>query len=230
MADSDHKKYYAGHRRRLREKFRSQGKKSLTDDEILELFLFHVIPYKDTKPIAKKLLTTFGGFDGVAMAEEKNLCKIDGVGESTAIALNVLGEIFVRRSKQRIDKKSILNSWEAVIEYCTINNGYKERENVHVLFLTKKFQLIADEILFYGTIDETPFYTREILKRALDLNAVSLIVVHNHPSGSTKPSAADIDQTEHLFFSAQALGITLYDHIIVSKNGYTSLKNLGVLD
>jgi DNA repair protein RadC len=229
MTTLDKKKHYEGHRNRLREKFKT-GRQSLTDFEILELFLFYLIPYKDTKLIAKQLLATFETFDGIAMAEEKNLCKIDGVGKSTSLALNILGEIFIRRSKQKIVKKPILNTWDAVIEYCKISDGYKSKENVHVLFLNKKLRLISDEILFSGTVDETPFYNREILKRALELNAVSIIVIHNHPSGNTAPSVADIEQTKQLFFSAQTIGITLCDHLIVSKNTYTSLKSLGVFD
>ncbi|MDR0632524.1 MAG: DNA repair protein RadC [Holosporales bacterium] len=230
MTPIDKKKYYEGHRNRLREKFKTLGRQSLTDFEILELFLFHLIPYKDTKPIAKQLLLTFGTFDGIAMAEEKNLYKIDGVGPSTALALNILGEIFIRRSKQKIVKKPLLNSWDAVIDYCKISDGYKTKENVHVLFLNKKLRLIADEILFAGTVDETPFYNREVLKRALELNAVSIIVIHNHPSGNTAPSSADIEQTKQLFHAAKAIGINLCDHLIVSKSSYTSLKNLGVFE
>lgn len=222
------KKYYAGHRERLREKFR-QSRSSLTDAEVLELFLFFLIPYKDTKPLAKELLQRFSTFDELFMASEILLQDVSGIGKNSALALNVVGEIFVRRSKQNFKKKSILNSWEAVISYCQIAAGYQDQESVHVLFLNKRFHLIADEILFSGTIDETPFHVREIIKRALVLNAVSLIIVHNHPSGNPSPSKSDILQTQTLFEAAKTFDINVYDHIIVAKGQYTSLKAMGVL-
>lgn len=220
---------HAGHRARLRAKFRKSAD-SLFDHEILELLLFHFIPYKDTKLIAKELLQAFDSFEGITLAEPNNLCKICGVGESTALALNIIGEMFVRRARQHLQKTNLLNSWDAVIEYCKVHDGFQEQENVHVLFLNKKFHLIADEILFTGTVDETPFYLREILKRALELNAVSIIVVHNHPSGNTTPSRADIEQTQKLSYAARAVGITLQDHIIVSAQKFTSMKTMGILE
>lgn len=220
---------HLGHRARLRAKFRKSAA-ALLDYEILELFLFHLIPYKDTKLIAKELLDTFKSFEGVALAEPCNLCKIRGVGASTALALNILGEIFVRKARQHLQNANLLNSWEAVIEYCQVHDGLRGTENVHVLFLNKRFHLIADEVLFSGTVDETPIYLREILKRALELNASSIIVVHNHPSGNTTPSRADIEQTQKLSYAAKAVGITLQDHIIISPQTYTSLRAMGTID
>jgi DNA repair protein RadC len=215
--------HYLGHRERLRKKFR-QNPTNLSDYEILELFLFSLIPYKDTKQIAKELLSTFKTFDKLAMANETSLCKVNGIGKLTAFSINVLGEIFIRRAKQCLTKKNLLNSWDSIIEYCRISDGYKTKESVHVLFLNKKYHLIADEVLLSGTVDETPFYTREILVRALELNAISIVVIHNHPSGSSSPSLADIKQTKELYHAAKLLGITLQDHIIISERSYTSLR------
>lgn len=221
---------YYGHRNRLRQKFRKTKGRALSDYEILELFLFYVIPYKDTKPIAKALLSTFGSFEGITAVEETRLCQIEGVGPAAACALHVYGEMAIRQARQRIEEKPLINCWQAVLDYIRVSDGYKSVEEVHILFLNKKNHLIADEVVFTGTIDQTPFYIRDILKRALDLNAVSLIIVHNHPSGDASPSAADIEQTQRLFLAAHQLGITLHDHFIVARDQYTSLRTLGVLD
>lgn len=223
-------KHYAGHRERLRKKFRQSKGKSLTDYEILELFLFFFIPYKDTKPIAKELLNVFETFENIVFSEESLLCKIPGIGPFTALALNVYGEMMLRQARQKILQTPLLNSWENVIKYCRLKNAYQHHENVHALFLNKKNHLLADEILFSGTIDQTPFYVRNIIKRALELQASSLILVHNHPSGDATPSAADIEETRKLYQAAQTMDITLHDHFIITKNSYTSLRNLGIIN
>ncbi|MDR2464102.1 MAG: DNA repair protein RadC [Holosporales bacterium] len=222
--------HYSGHRDRLRKRFRQSNGKALDDYEVLELFLFFVIPYKDTKPIAKELLKTFRTFENIVLSDESRLCEITGVGPLTSLALKVLGEMTIRQSKQKVANVSILNSWDAVIEYCRLNDAYNQNESVHVLFLNNRNYLIADEILFTGTIDQTPFYIRNIIKRALDLHATSLILVHNHPSGDATPSAKDIDATRQLFMAAKIMDIKLHDHFIITKNQYTSLKNLGIID
>lgn len=230
MESKNPPKYCQGHRKRLRQKFRQSKGRSLSDYEVLELFLFSLIPYKDTKTIAKELIQTFGTFDNIAAAEEQRLCQISGIGPLTAFALKVYGEMVIRQTKQRILDTPLINSWQAVIDYIRVSDGYKTSEEVHVLFLNKKNHLIADEVLFCGTIDQTPFYIRDILKRALDLNAVAIILVHNHPSGDPTPSAEDIEQTRELNKAAQTLGIILHDHFIIAKNSYTSLRTLGVFD
>ena len=222
-------KYYAGHRERLRKRFRRSNGKDLNDYEILELFLFFFIPYKDTKPIAKELLNAFETFENIAFSEELRLREIPGIGPSTALALNVYGEMMVRQAKQKLATPPLLNSWENVIEYCRLKNAYQPHENVHVLFLDKKNHLIVDEILFSGTVDQTPFYVRDIVKRALDLQASALILVHNHPSSDATPSVADIEETRKLYQAAKTMDITLHDHLIITKDSYTSLKNLGVI-
>ena len=224
----DNNKHYSGHRERLRKKFRD-SRSSLSDYEILELFLFSLIPYKDTRKIAKNLLSEFKSFENIIFTNEKKLCEIEGIGKSTAFAFNVLGEFFVRKAKQKIEKTNLLNSWDAVIEYCRLKDGYNEKENVRILFLNKKNHLISDEVLFSGTVDETSFYSREIIKRSLELNAVAIIIIHNHPSGNTTPSNEDIEKTIDLIDSAKTLRIKIHDHIIVSKDKITSMKALGLI-
>ncbi|MDR0631572.1 MAG: DNA repair protein RadC [Holosporales bacterium] len=222
--------HYTGHRERLRKRFRDSRGKALSDYEILELFLFFAIPYKDTKPIAKALLKAFGTFENITMADEARLCEVRGVGPAAALALNVYGEMSLRQVRQKITQIPLLNSWDAVICYCRKSNAFKQKETVHVLFLNKKNFLIADEVLFEGTVDQTPFYIRNIIKRALDLGAVSMILVHNHPSGDATPSASDISETQRLYIAAKTMDITLHDHIIVAKDKYTSLKSLGLIE
>jgi DNA repair protein RadC len=222
--------HYTGHRERLRKRFRDSQGKALSDYEILELFLFFIIPHKDTKPIAKALLKAFGTFENIAMSDEARLCEVSGVGPATALALNVYGEMSIRQLRQKITLTPILDSWNAVIDYCRQNDAFKRNESVHVLFLNKKNYLIADEVLFEGTVDQTPFYVRDIIKRALDLGAVSLILVHNHPSGDATPSAMDIKETQRLYKAAKTMDITLHDHFIVTKSKHTSLKSMGILE
>jgi DNA repair protein RadC len=221
---------YEGHRQRLRQRFRHY-RSSLHDYEILELFLFFCIPYKDTKPLAKTLLKTFKTFEKIFFATESQLCALNGIGIQTALALNLLGEIQRRCSRQEFSEPvSVLSSWDSVLQYCKKNNAYGENEAVHVLFLNRKNHLITDEIVQSGTVGETPFYVRNILKRALELNASSLIVAHNHPSGDPTPSKADIENTRMLAHAARSMGIIVHDHFILTPNAYTSLRNLGVFD
>jgi DNA repair protein RadC len=180
--------------------------------------------------LAKELLKTFGSLGNIVFADESRLCEISGIGPMTAFALRVCGEMSVRLLRQKAKIDPLLNSCEAVLDYCRLNDAYQADEKVHVLFLNQKNRLIADEILFSGTIDETPFYVRNIVKRALDLHASSLILVHNHPSGDPTPSAADVEATRKLHQAAKMMDITLHDHFIIAQTGYTSLQNLGLLE
>lgn len=211
----------------MREKFRKTKGIGWQDYEILELFLFFFIPYKDTKPIAKALLARFGSFEAMAMAEEKALCEVAGIGTGTAVALNVYGEMIRRQAFQKIKRTSLLDSWKNVLEYCRVHDGYRETESVHILFLNTKNYLISDEVLFAGTIDQAPFYIRDVIKRALELQAAAMILIHNHPSGDSTPSTADIDVTRKLAAAAELMNIRLHDHLIITKMGYTSLRDLG---
>lgn len=221
--------HYLGHRARQREKFRQTHGEGWADYDVLELFLFFFVPYKDTKPLAKALLARFGSFEAMAMAEESALCEVPGVGATTALALNVYGEMVRRQARQKIASTPLLDSWKNVLEYCRVKNAYQSVENVHILFMNTKNYLIADEVLFSGTLDQAPFYIRDILKRALELQASAMILVHNHPSGDPTPSAADIDTTRKLASAAELLRIRLYDHLIITKTGYTSLRDYGVI-
>jgi DNA repair protein RadC len=221
--------HYEGHRSRLRKRFNDSDGQALADYEILELFLFFSIPYKDTKGIAKALIHEFKSLDNIIFAEEKKLCKVSGVGPQTALALRVCGELAVRRAKQKVEDSELLNSTDAVIEYCRLVNAYKEVENVHVLFLNAKHRLIFDEVMFSGTVNRTEIHIREIVKKALELNAVSIIMVHNHPSNNATPSDADIAETRRLHEAAKLMNITLIDHLVVTRTSFASLKNMVVI-
>lgn len=221
--------HWQGHRDRLRQRFQKSRGRDLSDYEVLELFLFYILPRRDTKPVAKALLEKFKTFENMAFAETKRLCEVPGIGSSAALALHVYGEMIIRQAKQKIEKAPLLDSWERVVEYCRLKDGFQTSENVHILFLNNKNQLISDEIVAEGTVDQTSFYIRNIIKRALELQACSLILVHNHPSGDVTPSQADIEETRKLNQAAQLMGLTLHDHLIVSKEHYTSLRNMGAI-
>lgn len=221
--------HYHGHRERLRKRFQVSRGQALSDYELLELFLFFSVPRQDTKPLAKRLLEEFETFESLAFASPERLCNVPGVGPTVALAINLFGEMQVRQARQKIAIKPLLDSWERVVDYCRAKSGFQENENLHVLFLNAKNRLMSDEILTTGTVDQTGFYVRNILKRALDLQATALILVHNHPSGDPTPSAEDIEETRRLQQAATLMGLTLHDHLIITKTGFTSLKNLGVV-
>ncbi len=217
--------HFLGHRDRLKERFRDTGAAAFRDYELLELALFQVIPRRDTKPIAKALLTRFGSFSQVLAAPESLLREVEGVGESVALHLKVLQAVASRYARDDIVKeRQLLDSWKAVIDYCKGAIGYDSVEQFRVLFLDKKNRLIADETQGVGTVDHTPVYPREVVKRALELSATALILVHNHPSGDPTPSRADIQMTKQLIDTAKPLGIEIHDHIIVGRNGHVSFR------
>ena len=218
-----------GHRQRLKARFLEAGVSSLADYELLELLLFQAIPRQDVKPIAKQLLTAFGSFAGVINADLNELKKIKGVGESSYIIFQTIKAATQKFSQQQVLNKPILGSWKELLDYCRTLLAHEKVENFHLLFLDRKNRLIADETHQRGTIDRTPAYPREIVKRALELGASALILVHNHPSGDPTPSKADIDLTEAILQAAEALDIKIHDHLIISKTGHTSFKSLGML-
>ena len=219
----------SGHRNRLRERFRSGGPEGLADYELLELLLFRVIPRADTKPLAKALLHKFKTLSGVFGAPEALLREVPGVGESVAFELKVVLAASQRMLKSEIHGKEILGSWSKVIDYCTQAMAFETREQFRILFLDKKNALIADEVQQKGTVDHTPVYPREVVKRALELAAIAIILVHNHPSGDPTPSRADIEMTKTIIDTAKPLGITVHDHLIIGKEGHASLRGLGLL-
>jgi len=221
--------HYHGHRDRLRTKYRDHGDTALADYEILELLLFRLIPRRDTKPIAKALLDRFGTLAGVFGAPISLLQEIKGVGEAVALDLKLVGTAGQRMLKSELRNKQVLGSWSSVIDYCHAAMAYESREQFRILFLDKRNALIADEVQGRGTVDHTPVYPREVMRRALELSATAIILVHNHPSGDPTPSRADIDMTKTIIDTAKPLGITVHDHIIIGKDGHLSLKGLRLI-
>lgn len=221
--------HYHGHRDRLRQRFLQGGPDALPDYEMLELVLFMAIPYKDVKPLAKDLLAQFGSLAGVLNASVEALQSVKGVGETTAISLKTVQAAAFRMLKQEMMQGPVLNSWSRLVDYCAATMAHEKREHFRVLFLNKKNELIADEIQGSGTVDHTPAYPREIMKRALELSATALILVHNHPSGDPKPSRADVDMTLAIKAAGEPFNIVIHDHLIVSKGGTSSFKTMGLL-
>ena len=228
-AEKKEKKHYHGHRDRLRERFRNSGPDALQDYELLELLLFMAIPRRDVKPLAKDLLAQFGSLPELMAASIDDLAKIDGVSDNTAIALKAVTATAHRMVKMEIMQRPILNNWARLLDYCHSTMAHEKREHFRILFLNKKNELIADEIQGSGTVDHVPAYAREIVKRALELGATAMILLHNHPSGDHTPSDMDIEMTHSIVRAAQAFQIMIHDHIIISRNGHTSFKNQGLL-
>lgn len=221
--------HYHGHRERLRNRFRENGDTALADYEILELLLFRLIPRRDTKPIAKALIERFGSLSGVFGAPAALLQEVKGVGEAVALDLKLISAISHRTLKSELKGKQVLSSWSSVVQYCHAAMAHEAREQFRILFLDKRNALIADEVQGRGTVDHTPVYPREVVKRALELSATALILVHNHPSGDPTPSRADIDMTKMIIEAAKPLGIAIHDHIIIGKDGQASLKGLRLI-
>jgi len=222
------KPHYSGHRKRLRDRFlKASG--DLADYELIELLLFSAMPRRDVKPIAKDLLTRFGSFAGVLNADASALCEVSGIGETAAVSLIAVREASIRLLQHEVMDQPILSNWQSLMDYCRAAMGHGKVEQFRILFLNRKNMLIADELQQKGTVDHTPVYPREVIKRALDLGASAIILVHNHPSGDPSPSRADIQMTKEIQAAGKTLEISLHDHIIVSKGGNTSFKTLGLL-
>ncbi len=224
----EEKPHYTGHRDRLRERFIA-APDSLPDYELLELLLFMAIPRRDVKPIAKALIARFGSLSGVLNASVAELEGVDGISEITATAIKIIRAAGLRMMKQDLSDKPILNSWQRLLDYLHASMAHEKKEHFRLLFLNKKNELIADEIQQSGTVDHTPAYPREIMKRALELGATALILVHNHPSGDSAPSKPDIEMTKQICAAAAPFGIVVHDHLIVSRGGTTSFKSLGLM-
>ena len=218
--------HYYGHRERLRERFREAGDDALSDYELLELVLFRALPRRDVKPLAKALIATFGSFAEVISAPVVRLAEIKGLGHAAITELKLVQAAAGRLVRGEVKKRPVLSSWTAVLDYCRTAQAFADREQFRVLFLDKRNQLIVDELQQVGTVDHTPVYPREVVKRALELSASAIILVHNHPSGDPTPSRADIQMTKQIIAVANPLGISVHDHIIVGKDGHASLKGL----
>jgi DNA repair protein RadC len=222
-------RHHDGHRDRLRERFATAGADALADYELLELILFRTITRRDVKPIAKALIARFGSLAEVLNAPRRRLTEVAGVKDAVAIDLSIVAAINQRAMRSAVRRREVLSSWAAVLDYCTAVMAHESREQFRILFLDKKNALIADEVQGTGTVDHTPVYPREVVRRALELSATAIILVHNHPSGDPTPSRADIDMTRTIAEVARPLGIELHDHIIIGKAGHASLRGLRLL-
>jgi DNA repair protein RadC len=221
--------HHVGHRKRLRDRFRKGGPDALPDYELIEMILFRALPQGDTKPLAKALLARFGSFPEVINAPEARLREVQGVGERVVDELKLVRASALRLMQSEIAGRTVLASWQAVLDYCKAAQGFDEKEQFRILFLDKRNQLVADEVQQTGTVDHTPVYIREVVKRALELSASALILVHNHPSGDPTPSSADIDMTRQIVSAARPLGVQVHDHIIVGRTGYYSMKGQKII-
>lgn len=226
---ADSAPHYLGHRERLRARFREAGADAVTDYELLELVLFRTIPQRDIKPLAKELIAKFGSFAEVLAAPPQRLEEVKGIKEASATDLKIVHAAANRLARGQVKKRPALSSWSAVLDYCRTTMAFAEKEQFRVLFLDKRNQVIADELQQTGTVDHTPVYPREVVKRALELSATALILVHNHPSGDPTPSHADIQMTQSIVGIAKPLGISVHDHIIVGKEGHVSFKGLKLM-
>ncbi len=229
MSDKAPPPHWTGHRERLRNRLISRGAGALDDYEILEVLLMAFIPRRDVKPIAKALTARFGSLSGVLAAPPDALMQVDGIGEAVAAYLGAVAEIGRRASREAIRQRPVISSWSALLAYVRQDLQHERREYFRVLFLDTKNQLIADETMGAGTVDHAPVYPREIARRALELQASNLILVHNHPSGDTKPSRADIDVTRELIDALAPFDIKVHDHLIVGTSGVTSFKSSGLI-
>ena len=221
--------YIADHRARLRQRFLDGGATALPDYEMLELVLFRAIPRQDVKPLARRLLETFGDFASVVSAPLPRLLSVPGVGPAVATELKIVEAAAHRMARARVLRRHVVSSWAQLLDYCHTVMAHREQEQFRVLFLDRKNVLIADEEQARGTVDHVPVYPREVVKRALELNASALILVHNHPSGDPTPSKADIDMTAQIEAAAQALGLTLHDHLIIGRERELSFRAEGLL-
>jgi DNA repair protein RadC len=223
------KPHFYGHRERLRERFAEDHGQSMPDYELLELILFQLIPRRDVKPLAKELIARFGSFAEVLAAPVEQLEKFHGMGEISALALKTYYASAKRMARQLVLNKPVLSQRNAVIEHCRVSMAYESVEQFRILFLNNKNILIADEVQHTGTVNHTPVYPREVIKRALEHSATALILVHNHPSGDPTPSRDDIEMTKRLKEAGKPVGIAIHDHFIIGKNGVTSFQESGLI-
>ena len=221
--------HFHGHRQRLRDRFMDAGEAALADYEMLELLLFRAIARRDVKPLAKALIARFGSFAETVAARPERLREIDGLNEAAIVEIKLIEAAAKRLARGALQRRPVLSSFMEVLDYCRTAMAFAEREEFRILFLDKRNALIADEVQGVGTIDHTPVYPREIVRRALELGASALILAHNHPSGDPTPSAADIRMTKDIAAIAQPFGITIHDHLIVGRHGHASFRGLKLI-
>ena len=223
------KPHYLGHRQRLRRRFLAGGGEALPDYELLELILFASNARGDVKPLAKALIERFGSFQRVLSASPQQLAENKGLKETGIVAIKVAQAAGRRLARAEAMERPVMSSWQKVLDYCRASMAYEETEAFRLLFLDRKNRVIADEVQQRGTVDHTPVYPREVVRRALELGASAIIMVHNHPSGDATPSASDIEMTKEVQKAARGLGISLHDHIIICGGEHSSMKGLGLL-
>ncbi|MEW9856270.1 RadC family protein [Novosphingobium sp. M1R2S20] len=219
----------SGHRSRLRQRLLEGGDEALGDHEVIEMLLMQAVPRRDMKPLARTLLDRFGSLAGVLAADSRTLAAHPGMGEATAAALKIVTLAARRLARQRIREAPVISSWQALIDYLTIDMAHLTRERVRVLYLNARNMLIMDEHVGDGSIDEAAIHPREVIRRALDLGATALILVHNHPSGNAQPSRADVEITNRIAEAGRLLGVTVHDHIVIGKEGHVSLRAKGLI-
>lgn len=227
--ETKEKPLHFGHRKRLRERFLNSSPNSLPDYEILEMLLFAAKPRSDVKPLAKKLLLSFGSLSKVVNAPLSELQKIPDMGDSAIASLKAAHELSLRILREEVIEKPVLQSWKALLDYCRASMGHNKTEQFRIFFLDKKNKLIADELQQEGTVDHTPVYPREVVKRALELGASAIILAHNHPSGDPTPSRADVDMTKQIIMAAAPLNVEIHDHVIIGANDHYSFKSNGLI-
>jgi DNA repair protein RadC len=221
--------HYWGHRDRLRKRFREGGSGAVTDYELVELILFRAIPRRDVKPLAKEILAMFGSFAEAITAPPERLMEINGVTDAVVTEIKVVLAAALRTSQSEVRKRPVLAAMSTVLSYLRSAMAFEDREQFRILFLDRRNKLIADEVQTRGTIDHTPVYTREVMKRALELSASAIILAHNHPSGDPTPSKADVDMTKQIVDVATKLGVVVHDHIILGRDGHLSMKSVGII-
>ncbi|NBO19328.1 MAG: JAB domain-containing protein [Proteobacteria bacterium] len=223
------KPHHTGHRKRLRERFLTAGPEALADYELLEMILFPAKPMGDVKPMAKALLAKFGSFSALLNAAPPEMMQVEGVNEAAVVAIKVAKAASARLLREEIAERPVVNSWDKLINYCRVHIGNNKEEEFHVLFLNSKLELLLSERQQKGTVNHTPVYPREVVKRALEVGASSMILVHNHPSGDVRPSRADVEVTGQIVMAARALGIEVHDHVIIGAKKHYSFRAEGLL-
>jgi DNA repair protein RadC len=221
--------HFLGHRERLKDRFANGGPDAIPDYELLEMVLFRAIRRGDTKPLAKQLLARFGTFAEVLSAEPERLMEVKGVGEAVATEIKIVHAAALRLMKGQVANRPLLSTWTALLEYIRAAMAFNDIEQFRILFLDKKNQLIADEVQQEGTVDHTPVYPREVVKRALELGASAIVLVHNHPSGDPTPSLSDIEMTKKVIDAGQRLGVAVHDHVIVGRKGHFNFRSNGLM-
>ncbi len=223
------KPHFHGHRKRLRERFLQAGPQALAEYELLEMVLFPAKPQGDVKPLAKQLLSTFGDFAGVMNAQPGALMAVDGVGEAAVGAIKVVRAAAEKLLLARAAERTVIHSWEALLDYCRVTMAHAPVEEFRLLFLNQKNELIGEEVQQRGTINHTPVYPREVVKRALELGATALVLLHNHPSGDPDPSQDDIDITRRIVDACAGVGVRVHDHVVIGTRGYFSFRAQGLI-